>query len=137
MERLKIDKIISKNQFWDRLISSCEENWASFDTIDEILSEMPTVDNEIINDAHNEGYDVGYWAGRRDHKPKWIPVTERLPAYGEEVLLSTNGDCRIGYLVPTYDERQYEWQHLGFFYFFNEIDAWMPLPKPYRSEEKE
>ena len=34
---------------------------------------------EKINEAHNEGYDVGYWAGRRDYEPKWIPVTERLP----------------------------------------------------------
>lgn len=66
--------------------------------------------------------------------PRWIPVTERLPAYGEEVLLSTNGDCRIGYLVPTYDKRQYEWHHLGFFIFFNEVDAWMPLPEPYKGE---
>lgn len=70
-------------------------------------------------------------------EPRWIPVTERLPAYGEEVLLSTNGDCRIGYLVPTYDERQYEWHHLGFFYFFNEVDAWMPLPEPYKGGEEE
>lgn len=68
--------------------------------------------------------------------PRWIPVTERLPAYGEEVLLSTNGDCRIGYLVPTYDKRQYEWHHLGFFIFFNEVDAWMPLPEPYKEGEQ-
>lgn len=34
---------------------------------------------EKINEAHNEGYDVGYWAGRRDYEQKWIPVTDRLP----------------------------------------------------------
>ena len=69
-----------------------------------------------------------------DVAPRWTPVTERLPAYGEDVLLSMNKDCSIGYLVPTYDERQYEWHHLGCFYDFNEVDAWMPLPSPFLGE---
>lgn len=41
---------------------------------------------DAVNDAHNEGYDVGYWAGRRDYEPKWIPVTERLPEANVDVL---------------------------------------------------
>ena len=69
-----------------------------------------------------------------DVAPRWIPVTEELPAYGEDVLLSMNRDCSIGYLVPTYDERQYEWHHLGCFYDFDEVDAWMPLPELYKGE---
>lgn len=77
------------------------------------------------------------WFAHQADIPRWIPVTERLPAYGEEVLLSMNGDCGIGYLVPTYDERRYEWHHLGWFYFFNEVDAWMPLPTPYKGGEEE
>ena len=64
--------------------------------------------------------------------PFWIPITDELPAYGEEVLLSMNGDYGIGYLVPTYDKRQYEWHHSGWFYNFDEVDAWMPLPEPYK-----
>lgn len=36
----------------------------------------------------NEGFDVGYWAGRRDYEPKWIPVTERLPNGNGEYLVS-------------------------------------------------
>ena len=67
---------------------------------------------------------------------RWIPVTEELPAYGEDVLLSMNRDCSIGYLVPTYDERQYEWHHLGCFYDFDEVDAWMPLPELYKECEQ-
>lgn len=69
--------------------------------------------------------------------PRWIPVTEGLPAYGEDVLLSMNGDYSIGYLVPTYDGRRYEWHHSGWFYYFNEVDAWMPLPEPYKGGEEE
>lgn len=43
---------------------------------------------DAVNDAHNEGYDVGYWAGKRDYEPKWIPVTERLPNGNGEYLVS-------------------------------------------------
>lgn len=84
-----------------------------------------TIKNAIVQD----------W--REAPSERWIPVAERLPAYGEDVLLSMNKDCSIGYLVPTYDERQYEWHHLGWFYYFNEVDAWMPLPTPYKGGEKE
>lgn len=104
-------KYIDADEFWDRLISVSENDWVGFDTIDEVLSGMPA-------------------------EPRWISVTEGLPAYGEAVLLSMNGKYGLGYLVPTYDERRYEWHHSGWFYFFNEVDAWMPLPTPYKGGEE-
>lgn len=55
-----MDKIISKNQFWNRLISSCEENWASLDTIDEILSEMPAADVVEVVRCKDCIYHTGY-----------------------------------------------------------------------------
>lgn len=103
------------------------------------LRELRTGDKDTVYEYYDDGIDVAISEAAifpAVDIPRWIPVTERLPAYGEEVLLSTNGDCRIGYLVPTYDERQYEWHHLGFFYFFNEVDAWMPLPEPYKEGEQ-
>lgn len=69
-------KYIEAKEFWNRLISRSENDWVGFDTIDEVLSGMPDIDYEIINNAHNEGYDVGYWSGRRDYEPKWIPCSE-------------------------------------------------------------
>ena len=83
----------------------------------------------------DELLNVICWLGELPSQDPWIPVTEKLPVYGEDVLLSMNRDCSIGYLVPTYDERQYEWHHLGCFYYFNEVDAWMPLPTPYKGGE--
>lgn len=59
----------------------------SADAIEELEKAL-----NAVNDAHNEGYDVGYWAGRRDYEPKWIPVTERLPENDVHVLLS----CKCG-----------------------------------------
>lgn len=132
-----MSKAIYAEQFWNRLISVSENDWVGFDTIDEVLSGMPAVDGEIINDAHNEGYDVGYWAGRRDYEPRWIPVTERLPE-------------KIGnYLVTCLDGgRQTD---LGYWHIdecgegfwscnwcdANSVMAWMPLPTPYKGGEEE
>lgn len=98
----------------------------------------PQGQRKLDEDAYREKWafvrDIMIAAPAADVAPRWIPVTERLPAYGEDVLLSMNKDCSIGYLVPTYDERQYEWHHLGCFYDFNEVDAWMPLPSPFLGE---
>lgn len=137
-ESVKMDKkYIDAKEFWNRLISVSENDWVGFDTIDEVLSGMPDIDYEIINDAHNEGYDVGYWAGRRDYEPKWIPVTERLPE--EEGL----------YLVTCFNERprlEVAWFYIdeeGFGYFscdwsdFDSVTAWMPAPEPYKGGEEE
>lgn len=64
---------------------------------------------------------------------QWIPVSEILPIVGEDVLLcDLDGDIFIGYL------------HLdggwGFDVSGNKIKnimAWMPLPKPYKTESEE
>ena len=37
-------KYIDADKFWNRLISVSENDWVGFDTIDEILSEMSSVD---------------------------------------------------------------------------------------------
>lgn len=58
--------------------------------------------------------------------PQWIPVEVRPPKFGEDVLISyRNGVC-VDWLT----------QSEGNAYFFisgvaiQDIDAWMPLPKP-------
>lgn len=35
-------KYIEADEFWNRLISVSENDWVGFDTIDEVLSEMPS-----------------------------------------------------------------------------------------------
>lgn len=143
-------KYIEADEFWNRLISRSENNWVGFDTIDEVLSGMPDINYEIINDAHNEGYDVGYWAGRRDYEPKWIPVTERLPEEDKEVLISYRykegeGDTsHVNISITTYGT-MYQgitkikgWRPpFKYFHLNYEVIAWMPKPKPYKEGEKE
>lgn len=70
---------------------------------------------------------------------RWIPVTERLPEVNTEVLMS------FDVFKPTCVGRYEIDDKGGAFYFINSeepcmswgyhVNAWMPLPKPYREEE--
>ena len=62
---------------------------------------------------------------------RWVPVSERLPDYNEEVLI-TNGkyvtiDTRY-FLENTEDGEAYTWDING----WDDVSAWMPLPEPYK-----
>lgn len=64
----------------------------------------------------------------------WIPCSERLPAYGEDVLISIGGYCNVGHIVSVNEEEQYNWYFSGWYHLPNDVDAWMPLPEPYGGE---
>lgn len=102
---------------------------------------LPSADNDSLyqklNEAHNEGYDVGYWAGRRDYEQKWIPCSERMPSEGENVLLSDTlfGNVAIGKLIRYNTSCCWEVDHWDC--DIEDWQAWMPLPKPYETEGKE
>ena len=62
---------------------------------------------------------------------RWIPVSERLPDYNKEVLI-TNGkyvtiDTRY-FLENTEDGEAYTWDING----WDDVIAWKPLPEPYK-----
>ena len=67
---------------------------------------------------------------------RWIPVSERLPEKGERVLATVNFNvpfvCEIDYWE---DAKKAEWD-MEQMNFVESITAWMPLPNPYKGEER-
>ena len=67
----------------------------------------------------------------RNQLPHWISVEERLPEYGERVLVS-NG----GFVCESYLSQSGKWQRGGVDMFFMTPTHWMPLLKPPKEENK-
>ena len=68
-----------------------------------------------------QAYKNGYAKGFEDGKPKWIPVTERLPEYGQEVLVYTGNILKPIVMGYTFWKKDYDtWLH---------VTHWMPLPE--------
>lgn len=67
-----------------------------------------------------------------DVAPRWIPVTERLPKTHKDVLVSKHGKTRLGYRSVSY------WMVISGEGSFTttDVDAWMPLPEPYKEGEQ-
>lgn len=67
---------------------------------------------------------------------RWVPVTERLPENGKEVLTCNDGgfieiqsledSCNDGY----WENQKGDWTD------FDEVIAWMPLPKEYEEGQE-
>jgi hypothetical protein len=87
--------------------------------------------------AYGRGWTLGYDAGRDENRPRWIPVTERLPehSYGESnsvLTVSSLGTMRVLYFdggnwcYPTGEALT----TAGKF----PVTHWMPLPEPPKEE---
>lgn len=68
---------------------------------------------------------------------KWIPVSEKLPEDGELILFSTKTDRVFEgrFFVDKTDLQWYAFRDKAFAYN-NVVTAWLPVPKPYKEEEK-
>lgn len=96
---------------------------------------------DIGKDLQN-AYEEGYKQGRYDEKvetemslPKWIPVSERLPNVGEDVLMSIH-DMYVaeGCMRDDGDWWQFRWSAIQPKEY---ITAWQPLPEPYKGGDTE
>lgn len=98
------------------------------------MQELEKILEEIIEQLKAEGCIIDNAAGNRAEQiirkhmnDGWIPVEERSPEDGDEVLCCDN---RQIYLV----EYQADWDAP-----FGDLDgiiAWSPLPEPYHPEKK-
>ena len=65
---------------------------------------------------------------------QWIPCSERLPEKFGDYLVSVK---RHGWNCEEYIENDIAyWDDLEGFHKAEEVLAWMPLPEPYKGEEK-
>ena len=81
-----------------------------------------------------------YERGKRDAlvEPQWIQCSERLPEMNRSILIANSqGWTAEGEYVGEYDGHrkwvQYRWSAT---LWDDEVLAWMPLPDPYKGEQK-
>lgn len=73
--------------------------------------------------------DCEAWLSEQD-KPRWIPVTERLPEDGKDVLCF----CRANiYFVLSWDGDHWH-EGADRYYMSGFVTHWMPLPEPPKEE---
>jgi hypothetical protein len=67
-------------------------------------------------------------------EPHWIPCSERLPEEKKEVLISADGELYIAE-YEIYHGKGY-WSEVVEYRNVTDVDAWMPLPKPYGGDKE-
>lgn len=85
----------------------------------------------MIHRVMKNWWNAGYKEPSNSGTPnRWIPVSERLPEEGEEVLVST---------YDTYGKKVIIARYQGELYGFTcgLVTAWMPLPEAYKVDSEE
>ena len=76
-------------------------------------------------EATEQAYKNGYEQGKKDAL-KWIPVSERLPEYGQEVIVYIGNVLKPFIMTYTFWNPEYDtWAH---------VTHWMLLPEPPKGE---
>jgi hypothetical protein len=105
----------------------------------EELAEM--VADTVLDKFEYEGKTIREWVQEiieADHVGKWIPVSEKLPEEGKTVMASTN----YGIYPEARYSKKYGWRwpwEVGEDYWteiVDDVEAWMPLPEPYKAESE-
>ena len=77
---------------------------------------------------HQSGFADGQIAANRK-KPRWIPVEERLPPYGDRILVTDKTGVWEGYLSYSRGFMRNTGMTIKDIYDV-EVTHWMPLPEP-------
>lgn len=73
---------------------------------------------------------------RREPVMKWIPVSECLPGEGKQVLVCDDGGFIYTAEGETRSDGEWQWYESVEYRPMDDVVAWMPLPEPYKGEER-
>lgn len=104
-------------------VGGCATYWAGL-IADHLIANGVTLREHDCHWATEQAYKNGFEAG----KPKWIPVTERLPEYEMEVLTYRGeGGISVERMFPgAFWDLDYD--------IIDPVTHWMPLPEPPKGE---
>lgn len=138
------DKIIGFGTYKIEVLSRYIRDYFIQSVQPELSNNSKELDKEIgeCNDCIKHGGD---WECDRVHchkgdvpntnVGKWIPCSERLPDVGRRVLLSGHGMVMIGRL-HSFGKYSLEPTGISYIYPKDDIEAWLPLPEPYKGDEE-
>jgi hypothetical protein len=116
-----------------------DEAWKNcdFDFIYGWMHEAADAIEELSNagSIYGKAWTLGYDAGRDENRPRWIPVTERLPEKKKAHYLCLLDDDSM---AVVYWSKVPDWASKGEWTWHNpnwkEVTHWMPLPTPPKEE---
>jgi hypothetical protein len=97
-----------------------------------VNADVANIDRILLTQAGTHTGDL-YYKDDEKPEPQWIPVTERLPEPRMDVWVNSD----IGQIQGYYEENVKIWYASfgqGRDYLELIVNAWMPLPEPYKEE---
>lgn len=139
----KSDKL---DDMFKTIIISLEEiqQYRAIGTVEEIVDGIKQSEEEfnMLMEYLHIGTIDEVKALEKQHNNGWIPVDERLPDTKDYILLSFSN-----FTIPVVGRYEAEEDGSGAFYIGDEVEtcvsqmlfvnAWMPLPEPYKESEEE
>ena len=107
-------------------------------------SALDHIHNVVAENEYKRGYKEGYEQGKADVSSKWIPVSERMPEEGHDVLITKEPFKIKGYEQEVIKAKRSVDPRSGKIEWWSEFGtltdkavlAWMPLPEPYMKGEQ-
>lgn len=110
---------------YEDLIEKLRNNSSGFvsgDTVREAADAIEDLSN--AGSIYGKAWTLGYDAGRDENKPRWIPVTEKLPEKEDEAVIVWE---KQGFALI-------DWRHDNKWAILDNncgiATYWMPLPEP-------